>query len=96
MLLVAAKHDASYWLGLILFEKGSYDGAIDYFGRRTLEALPNSPWRYGASYNLARSYEARGEYRKAIELYRANAQQFGDAGQRLRADWLAESSGVRL
>ena len=96
VLLVVAKHDASYWLGLILFEKGNYAGAIDYFGRRTLAALPNSPWRYGASYNLARSYEASGDYRKAIELYRANAKQFGDTGQLLRATWLAESSGVHL
>jgi tetratricopeptide (TPR) repeat protein len=96
VLLVVAKHDASYWLGLILFEKGNYAGAIDYFGRRTLAALPNSPWLYGASYNLARSYEASGDYRKAIELYRANAKQFGDTGQLLRATWLAESSGVHL
>lgn len=86
-----AKQYASYWLGLIAYERGNFSGAIDYFARRTLEAAPNGRWTRGAEYNLGRSYEAAGERAKAIEQYRRSS----DAGQLLRAKWLEEAEDAK-
>lgn len=87
-----AKHDASYWLGLIAYELDNYQTAANYFSKRTLDVNPNSPWRSGALYNLARAEEALERYSDASELY----QQI-DAPQRhgnlLRARWLEEKGG---
>ncbi len=52
------KNDASYWLGLIAFEQENDASAIDYFTKRTLNAVDNSPWQVAATYNAARAYEA--------------------------------------
>ena len=83
----AAKQDASYWLGLIAFERQDYATAADYFGKRTLEAAADGPWTNGATYNLARTYEALGKLDEAIDAYRQ-----GGSPQRhgnwLRAKWL--------
>lgn len=94
-----AKHDASYWLGLVAFERGepeSYQTAANYFSKRTLDVNPNSPWRSGALYNLARAEEALQRYQDAIELYQQieSPQRHGNL---LRARWLTEkgSPGVR-
>ncbi len=79
-----AKHDASYWLGVVAFERGDFDTAIDYFQRRTLEAWPDGPWTDAAKYNLARTYEAQERFDEAIELYEQdNSPQ--SAGNKLRA-----------
>lgn len=64
-----AKHDASYWLGIVAFERGDFETAIDYFQRRTLEAWPDGPWTDAATYNLARTYEAQDRLDEAVELY---------------------------
>lgn len=53
----AAKADASYWLGLLSYDRGNYDVAADWLGERTLAALPEGKWAEGARYNLARTYE---------------------------------------
>ena len=53
-----AKQDAGYWSGLILYQRANYRQAVDYFTTRTLLAVPNGPWTFGARYNLARAYEA--------------------------------------
>ena len=84
-----AKHHASYWLGLTYYEDGKYDAAIEWFGKRTLEAVPPSPWIPGARYNMARSYEAQGELAKARDLLLDDdsPQQHGN---RVRARMLAE------
>lgn len=87
-LLVRAKQNASYWLGLIAFEQGNHRSAINYFIKRTLEAWPGGPWTHGAKYNLARSFEASGQAQKAIELYRADPTSPGYHGNFLRARWL--------
>jgi len=89
-----AKQDASYWLGLIAFQRDNYPSAIDYFLTRTLEASPGGFWTHGAKYNLARAYEASGEPEKAIELYRSDTASPGYHGNRLRAQWLAELHGL--
>lgn len=65
-----AKHDASYWLGLIAYENENYQTAANYFSKRTLDVNPKSPWRSGALYNLARAEEALERFPDAIELYR--------------------------
>jgi tetratricopeptide (TPR) repeat protein len=84
-----AREDAGYWLGLIAFERGQYDAAIDYLNHRTLSQQPDGPWTDGARYNLARSYEAVGRTQEAADAYRA-AQRHGDL---LRARWLARGVG---
>lgn len=92
-----AKHDASYWLGLIAFERDepdSYRTAANYFSKRTLDVNPNSPWRSGALYNLARAEEALKRYQDAIELYQQieSPQRHGNL---LRARWLAERGDMK-
>lgn len=88
VLLRQARRNAAYWLGTIAQQRGDYDAAIDYFAERTLEAEPDGPWTHGATYNLARCYEASGQYDKAIELYRRDATSPGHAGNLLRARWI--------
>ena len=52
--------------------------------------MPGNFWTRGAVYNLGRVYEAEGEPRKAIELYRAEIrpQPPDHQGNWLRAQWL--------
>lgn len=64
----AAKDNAGYWLGLLLYDLGKYDSAQRWLDDRTLDARPDGPWASGARYNLARLLEAREEYEEAIEL----------------------------
>ena len=70
--LWTSKQDASYWLGLIAFERGNHTTAEDYFLKRTLEPSPDGPWTPGAWYNLGRTYEALGRVDQAIEAYRSD------------------------
>jgi len=63
-----AKADASYWLGLLSYDLGKYEVAVDWLQRRTLESFPDSTWSTGARYNLARAQEALGLLPVAIEL----------------------------
>ena len=88
-LLTTSKEDASYWLGLVAFERGDYDTAIDYFQKRTLDASPKGPWTAGARYNLGRSYEAQGKSAEAVRQYEAG-QSPQRPGNLLRARWLKE------
>ncbi len=67
--LETAKRDASYWLGLVSFDRGLFEVAIDYFRERTLKATPDGPWTEGARYNLGRSYEALGQAAEARKAY---------------------------
>ncbi len=82
------KQDASYWLGLINYQRGKYDAAIDDFFTRTLRAAPNSPWTSGALYNMARACEAGGDLNGAILQYQNNVSSPGYHGDLLRAKWL--------
>jgi tetratricopeptide (TPR) repeat protein len=90
-LISLVKEDASYWLGIIAFERGNYDTAADYFARRTLAAHPKGPWTWGAQYNLARTYEAQQRTDEAIEIYQASQspQRYGNL---LRARELQKQS----
>ncbi|MBX3414127.1 MAG: hypothetical protein KF708_15675 [Pirellulales bacterium] len=87
---VAGKRDASYWLGLVAFDRGMFEQAEAHLKKRTLEATPSGPWTYGARYNLARTYEELGKLPEAIELYSQDSspQQHGN---KLRGKWLKES-----
>lgn len=67
-----AKQDASYWLGLLAFERGNYPAAVDYLNTRVLEASPDGPWTFGARYNLGRTYEAQGQIDAAIRAYQSD------------------------
>ena len=97
MLFLRGKQDASYWSGLIAWQQGHYEAAADYFATRTLQARRtaqgeiNSPWIFGAQYNLARTYEAAGETRKAVIVYERNVSSPSYFGDLLRARWLASS-----
>lgn len=89
-LFLLAKMNASYWLGLLCFEVGQYQAAIDYFEKRTLEPWPNSFWKPGIHYNLGRTYEALGQYEQAIQRYEADPAAPDHYGRRLRARWIKE------
>jgi hypothetical protein len=78
-----AKLNATYWLGLLSFDDGKYEVAAHWFGRPELIA-DVSPWRFGARYNLARTFEAQEKLEEAIQILNEDAspQQHGN---RLRA-----------
>ncbi|MBI3838443.1 MAG: tetratricopeptide repeat protein [Planctomycetia bacterium] len=90
LLLQQGKQSASFWLGLVAFEQQDFPSAIDWFGKRTLEAAPNGPWSPAARYNLARAYEAVGELDRAIALYESD-NSLQSHGNKLRARWLKEA-----
>ncbi len=90
-LCLAGKHDASYWLGLIAYQRGKYSSAVDWFMIRTLEAVAKSPWADGARYNLARTFESGGDTSRAIVLYSSNTAAPDYLGELLRAKWLKET-----
>jgi hypothetical protein len=87
-LLLAAKVQASYWLGLVALQRGNYSSAIDYLARRTLDFVPDSYWAPGAIYNLARCLEAAGQTDKAASVYEQQSRIAGAHGNLLRARWL--------
>lgn len=84
-----AKIDASYWLALLKSAQGNHEVAKHWLETQTIKATPNGPWTAGARYNLARTYEALGEFGKAIELLEADGspQRLGNL---LRARMLRE------
>ncbi|MBS0207714.1 MAG: hypothetical protein JSS27_02050 [Planctomycetes bacterium] len=65
------KEQASYWLGLISWERDNFDSAIDYLLTRTLIATPKGPWTSAAHYNLGRVYETQGNNVEAAKQFRA-------------------------
>jgi tetratricopeptide (TPR) repeat protein len=64
----AAKSEASYWLGLLSYDRGNFDVAQSWLGGRSLDREPTGKWASGARYNLARTYEAQGKLDEAIKL----------------------------
>jgi tetratricopeptide (TPR) repeat protein len=79
----ASQLNAAYWLGLLLFDDGNYDVAIQWLERDELHA-PDSPWAAGARYNLGRAYEALGKFDEAISQYEKDTSPQRH-GNRLRA-----------
>lgn len=70
--VLLAKQDATFWLGLVAFERGEYQTCIDFLLARTLETWPEGPWTAGARYNLGRAYEALGQLDQAVAWYRTD------------------------
>jgi len=93
--IIQGKLDASYWLGLIQYERGQFDAAMDYFKNRTFQFGPRVFWATGASYNIARTLEASGKWQDAIGLYENNLLLKYDSGSQIRARWLKELNGVK-
>jgi hypothetical protein len=89
----SAKRYASYWLGLVAYERENYPTAIDYFKTRTLEATPDGPWTAGARYNLGRSYESLGKAKEAIAAYLSDEseQRYGSRLRAARLETAAEA-----
>lgn len=86
-----AKRAASYWISLIHYDKGDYENARNWYGKRVLDEDQVSQWVPSARYNLGRTLERLGELDRAVELYKT----IGDPqehGNRLRAR-LLENSG---
>jgi hypothetical protein len=64
----AAKAAASYWLGLLSYERGNFENALYWFDDRTLEVAADGRWADGARYNLARTHEAMGNFEEAAKV----------------------------
>jgi pyridoxine/pyridoxamine 5'-phosphate oxidase len=67
----AAKAASSYWLGLLIYDRGDYEIASSWLGDRTLEREPKGKWAPGARYNLARAYDKLGRTDEAVKLLEA-------------------------
>lgn len=87
-----SKQYASFWLGLIAFEEGKYDVAINYLDKRVLSVDKDGPWTELATYNLARAYEQLGlesdddeKLAKSRELLRSLKRAPQATGNRIRA-----------
>jgi hypothetical protein len=85
------KEDATYWLGVLTLAEGENATAVDYFGRMTLEAAPDSRWTDAARVNLARALAGLGRTDEAVKLLREDAspQRFGS---RLLAEELEKTA----
>ena len=85
------KEDATYWLGVLTLAEGENATAVDYLGRMTLEAAPDSRWTDAARVNLARALAGLGRKEEAVKLLREDAspQRFGS---RLLAEELEKSA----
>ena len=80
-----AKMQAAYWLALLHFDNKRFAFAANFFENRALKAYPGGPWQHGATYNLARTFEALGQPAKAIKLYRDDVDSPQRHGNLLRA-----------
>jgi tetratricopeptide (TPR) repeat protein len=79
---LAAKLNATYWLGLLSFDEGRYDVAAHWISRPELRA--DTFRKAGADYNLARTYEAQGRFEEAAALLEGDTSPQRH-GNRLRA-----------
>ena len=73
------KEDSTYWLGVLTLAEGEPATAVDYLGRMTLEAAPDSLWADAARVNLAQALIALGRSDEAVAYLEADAspQRFG-------------------
>jgi len=85
------KEDATYWLGVLMLIEGEDATAVDYLGRMTLEAAPDSRWTDAARVNLAGAMAGLGRTEEAVKLLREDAspQRFGS---RVLADELEKKA----
>jgi hypothetical protein len=83
-----AKVNATYWQGLLSFDDGKYDVALDWLGREEL-STKDSSWAAGALYNRARTLEAQEKFDEAAELLERDTSPQRQ-GNKIRAKWLRE------
>ncbi len=85
---ITTKRDAAYWVGLMALDDGKYAVAATWLSRPALTAA-DSPWLFGANYNLARALEGLGKVEEAIALleHDTSPQQHGNKlrARRLRS-----------
>jgi hypothetical protein len=86
-----AKANASYWVGLLLFDEGKFAAAENWLHNPQLAAAADQSWASGTRYNLARTYEAEGKTDDAVALYEKDDSPQSH-GNRLRAKWLKSRS----
>lgn len=91
--IMYGKEDATYWLALAAYDCGNYSSAEDYLSKMILEKTPNTPWRHGALFNLARTVEAAGQIERAAMIYQSDPEAPDAYGRQLRARWLSEKDG---
>lgn len=72
MMMRTGKHHATYWIAQTHYDTGDYHVAREWFEDRLLKGAPESPWLSGARYNLARCYEALGQWENARNIYLAD------------------------
>lgn len=89
------KEDATYWLGVLTLGEGENATAVDYLGRMTLEAAPDSRWTDAARVNMARALAGLGRTGEAVKLLREDAspQRFGS---RLLAEELEKTAKTQV
>jgi hypothetical protein len=91
---LAAKLNATYFLGLLSYDDGRYDVAAHWLGRAELQS-GDSAFRSGATYNLARTHEAQGNFEEAAALLGSDTspQQHGNKlrAQRLKSQAAKQS-----
>jgi hypothetical protein len=85
----ASKLNATYWLGLLLFDDENHEIALQWLKQPELTSA-DSPWRSGANYNLGRTMEAIGSLHEAAAYYEQDESPQRH-GNRLRAKWLKSS-----
>jgi tetratricopeptide (TPR) repeat protein len=86
----AAKREAGYWVGVLNYDLGQYENAIDWLDKRVLQREPDGPRAAAARYQLARCCEALGDYAQAIEWLRQDQESPQIHGNLLRAARLSK------
>jgi hypothetical protein len=85
-ILRRAKLNASYWLGLMMFDEGHAEVSLDYLRNRCGNSSESKPWAGGILYNTARALERLGREQEARALYEADRSPQRH-GNHLRARW---------
>jgi tetratricopeptide (TPR) repeat protein len=83
----AAKQNATYWQGLLSFDRGDFEVAENWLEK----AAEFDDWREGSHYNRARALEAQGDVAGAQKLLESSTGP-QSAGNKVRARRLAEGA----
>ncbi len=84
------RRDAGLFLAQSNFDNGNIGSAANWLERRKDDTDAMAKWGTGISYLLARAYEGRGEYERAIEELGSDAQSTQRNGNLIRARLLNE------
>jgi tetratricopeptide (TPR) repeat protein len=86
----AAKQNATYWQGLLSFDRGDFEVAENWLEK----AGEFDDWREGAKYNRARALEAKGDVAGARKLLESSTGP-QSTGNKVRARRLAEGAEAK-